>query len=363
MGLTVECCQHPNDGGALCPGDSAGPMVGSRYFPTTTRPLSVHPPTGELSHLDGNLSFKVVGRPAERTRVHNELGAANALNNLGNAYSLQSRYDKAERAFREALAIHSRIGSELGAANALDGLGQIYRSQLKFQEAKSVFMEAHKIHSRIGNEMGRANGLINLGEIYNEQSSPSGAEAAFMEAHEIQSRIGVPLGVANALLSMGVIYLRQSRTLEAKKAFKDAYDLYSRLDEHLAKTLVVLGETQHAQHRYLEAEEAIMEALAIWTSLADDQGQAAASLILSQMFRSQSKLAEEANALLQAEGPLARSGQHSSHAWALDRRGDIYFAQAMYAEAGECYRLAQAIYSSMNNASEEAQELLSLGVL
>ncbi|KIO20395.1 hypothetical protein M407DRAFT_29972 [Tulasnella calospora MUT 4182] len=145
-------------------------------------------------------------------------------------------------------------------------------------------------------------------------------------------------------------------------SYRKAIAAYERADDghSRAATLLALGEAQHTQQSYHDAEETVMEALAFHISLADEQGQAAAWQLLSRIFSSQSKHAEAADALIQEDALLVRTGQDAPN---LNRRGDLKLAQGMYADAEEYYRFAQAIFSSMDDAHGEAMELLRLGDL
>lgn len=66
MGPTIGCCKHTDIRGALCPRDSAPPVVGWRGPSKVGPSIWMHPSTGKLSHLVEHLPFKMAGRPAER---------------------------------------------------------------------------------------------------------------------------------------------------------------------------------------------------------------------------------------------------------------------------------------------------------
>ncbi|KAG8945567.1 hypothetical protein FRC04_000701 [Tulasnella sp. 424] len=110
--------------------------------------------------------------------------------------------------------------------------------------------------------------------------------------------------------------------------------------------------------------KALTEALAVWISIDRVEDQVVAFLFLSLIFpRSQSRVDEEMDALIQAEALALRNNHYSTRAVTLDRLGEIHVAQGTYDEAEECYRLAQAIFSSMDDVRGEATELLTVGML
>ncbi|KAG8932656.1 hypothetical protein FRC01_012860 [Tulasnella sp. 417] len=107
----------------------------------------------------------------------------------------------------------------------------------------------------------------------------------------------------------------------------------------------------------------VNEALAIFISVSDYGGQAAASAVLSNLFKAQANHEKEAAALIRLESSLAQIGRDGLRASTLDRLGGVYLAQDRHAEAEESYRLAQAIFSSMSDARGEGMELRNLGLL
>lgn len=162
-----------------------------------------------------------------------------------------------------------------------------------------------------------------------------------------------------------MLYSDQYRYNEAEVFYRKALADSDRADDagSRARTLYGLAELHYAQHRYLEAEEVVSETIAISISLGKEDILGGAYLLSADIFESQSKLPEVTDALIQAEGALGLVGQHALRAETLHRLGNIYFQQDIYGEAEVYYRLAQAIFSSMEETRGEAASLLSLGIL
>ncbi|KIO18718.1 hypothetical protein M407DRAFT_31626 [Tulasnella calospora MUT 4182] len=361
---------------------------------------------GEIHRARGHITdAEKAFRQAYEMNSHSggdEIRVARALSGLGELYRIQSRYQEAEKTLREAHEICSRIGNEAGVANALDNLGDIYCAQSRYEEAEKALREAYEIHSRIGfRDSELAATLTHMGRLYSIQSRFQESENAFRRAHEISSRIGSEHCVADALFGLGEIDRKRLRYQEAEKAFKTAYDIYSRLDDSIgigmvlggfgmlrhaqcrydemetfcskalsvdpradggpirAGLLLQLGNAQLAQHKYTEAEEALTESLAIFTSMGDDHQASISSLILV----CQSKNPKLVELMVQVQTRAFAAGRDGRHGALLHSQGREYLAHGMYAEAEECYHLAQAIHLSVGNVHEEAIELLSLGEL
>ncbi|KAG9026647.1 hypothetical protein FS837_004540, partial [Tulasnella sp. UAMH 9824] len=231
-------------------------------------------------------------------------------------------YQNAEQAFREAHKMHSRIGHNLGAANALTGLGEVYRARSEYQKAEQTFEEAHRIYSRIGNDQDAVRALHCLGNLCFAQFRYQDMETFYCKA------VSAELHDDTGSIRAGLLYF--------------------------------LGLAQLAQRKYSEAEDAATEALALSISMENKEVQATASF---QVWLCQPNQAELADEFIQTLAFRERTGHDSYCVMTLESDGDTHFDQGMYTEAEECYRLAQAIYSSIDDVHGEARELLRLGWL
>lgn len=67
--------------------------------------------------------------------------------------------------------------------------------------------------------------------------------------------------------------------------------------------------------------------------------------------------------MIQVEGLCVRISHDANHPEAFHQLGEIHLKRGTYDEAEDCYRLAQAIYCSMEDIRGEATTLIQLGVL
>jgi tetratricopeptide (TPR) repeat protein len=65
-----------------------------------------------------------------------DINAANAINNLGNTYYHQGKYDEATAHYERTLEIREKA-DHINTANAINNLGLTYNSQGKYDEAIS----------------------------------------------------------------------------------------------------------------------------------------------------------------------------------------------------------------------------------
>lgn len=98
-------------------------------------------------------------------------------------------------------------------------------------------------------------------------------------------------------------------------------------EDSSARALLVPGKLHHAQHQHLETEQEVNKALAIATSFAHQQGQAAISQLFGDVLQHRSSGSEEMDGLIQAEGVYAQIGDHNFRVWTLHRMGGILLTQ------------------------------------
>lgn len=67
---------------------------------------------------------------------------AKAFNNLSGIYEMDSIYDKAEIYVNKAIGIHEKYVNNISKASALNNLGNIFLSQKKFNKSKEIYIEA-----------------------------------------------------------------------------------------------------------------------------------------------------------------------------------------------------------------------------
>jgi tetratricopeptide (TPR) repeat protein len=84
------------------------------------------------------------------TAENDQLGQAEALNNIGVIYRLQRNREAATQALTQAQTIFAAIGDDNRQAQALGNLGDIYASQKKREEAARAYSEASALFAKSG---------------------------------------------------------------------------------------------------------------------------------------------------------------------------------------------------------------------
>ena len=199
------------------------------------------------------------------------LAVADTLNNLGNVFELQARYQDAIAAFQQAMQILATIYNDsdhVSVADILNNLGNVYKAKAQYAESIIAYEKAAKIWRKAfgPNHHNLAVALNNLGTVHAEQSQYSKAMALFEEAKKIKIVIfGTDhITVAETLNNLGIVYVAQRRYKDALVAYNEAKRIMIMIlgPEHnlVAYTLNNLGIVYREQSRYVEAIAAYQDA-------------------------------------------------------------------------------------------------------
>ena len=121
------------------------------------------------------------GLRQDRAR-HYRHGEGITLNNLGNVYQVQGRWDDAIAAYEQSLAIYRSLGDRHGEGATLNNLGVVYRNQGRWDNAIAAYEEALAICRSLGDRHGEGQTLTNLGVLYERQGDPERAATLYAEA-------------------------------------------------------------------------------------------------------------------------------------------------------------------------------------
>ena len=101
--------------------------------------------------------FSDAGQPAR---------VAGAEVNIGNIYSIQKDYEKAEMHWKSASEINKSIGNLEQEGILLQSFGTFYFYRTKYNTAIQSYLRARNIFLSLGNEIGLGQIFVNLGEVY-----------------------------------------------------------------------------------------------------------------------------------------------------------------------------------------------------
>jgi DNA-binding CsgD family transcriptional regulator/tetratricopeptide (TPR) repeat protein len=160
--------------------------------------------------------YPAVGPPAEEAlAIFRELGlsvgvgAALALDALGELATEIGDYDTAPRLFEEALTIFRGLNDDAGTADMLLQLGYAAMRVGDYERAAALLDESLPIFRKVGDKHFLGFALAGLGELSIRQSHLDRAEMLLEESLSVRREIGERWGIAASLGSLGWLALRQ----------------------------------------------------------------------------------------------------------------------------------------------------------
>jgi serine/threonine-protein kinase len=251
------------------------------------------------------------GRPAEveelaREMLHRQPHHPAFRFYLGIALFQQQKYDAAEAAYRQAIALSPEI------AEAHLNLGCALGEQQKHGAAEAAYRQAIALQPEL------AEAHYNLGNALVQQQKYDDAAAAYRRA------IALKVDYAEAHYNLGVVRSRQGKPREAAAAYRAAIGLNSKLPE----PHINLGQILLAQRQYGAAEAAFRKAIALQPDLAT------AHFNLGNVLSEQGRHAEAEAAYRKA---IASTPDYTA---AYNNLGNALMAQGQYDAAEAAYRKA-----------------------
>lgn len=183
-----------------------------------------------------------------------------------------SRHTLAKQIYKHCFEIAQQNRNMAAIAQTLNGLGIVYRSQDQMQEARQAFEEALRIRRELAERIPSiflpavANTLNNLGILYSAQDQTEEARQFFSEAQKIRRELN-GTDYDSDIFSPGI---------ESPQAYEEALKIRRELARknpdlflpNVAQTLNNLGTLYSAQNRIEEARRTFDDALTIYRRLA-----------------------------------------------------------------------------------------------
>jgi tetratricopeptide (TPR) repeat protein len=200
--------------------------------------------------------------------------AAAAYRLLGTIHNRHGDLDKAEIAFREALALDAKSGTTTGIAADFANLGGILRTRGKLSESEEMHRRALDLYTSLGNDRGTARALQALGSLLFVRNDFDRADEMHKKALEVYERLGSESGVAATLASLGHVLLGRGDEKKAEDLYQQAYLIFERLGhmDSMARTLLSIGNRLRARGEYDEAEKALQKSIGLSEKLGRLEG-------------------------------------------------------------------------------------------
>ena len=131
---------------------------------------------------------------------------ASCYTRLGDVYSKQSNFAKAEESYKQAIAVDEK------SVEAWESLAVMYNSQKKFDLAGEASAKVMALQGSAG--PADATSAFNAGVIFINQNKMAEASAMFAKAVEMNPKM------ADAHFQLGTTFLNQGKMAEAQKSFE-----------------------------------------------------------------------------------------------------------------------------------------------
>ncbi|KAG9041771.1 hypothetical protein FS837_011763 [Tulasnella sp. UAMH 9824] len=204
------------------------------------------------------MSFLAWSVPSDRDASHVPSGrSGKLLLSLGLMHYKNGHMDEARRYFEQSSEIAKSVGDEEAYADAQHTLGEVYYFTGEYSGAENAYIVARATHLRNGHWIKAGQSIMGLADTYIMQREYSKAEDVYTEA--------LNLGLAQSVMAMGGVYSAQKKYSEAEGSYMTARKIYTQVGEmrSLAEASWTLSCLHRAHGRYREAEQFLLEALAI----------------------------------------------------------------------------------------------------
>jgi CHAT domain-containing protein/tetratricopeptide (TPR) repeat protein len=279
------------------------------------------------------------------------------INNLGNVYKSQARYDDADAQYKRALAMAEKIGgpNSLQVALVLNNLTKVYEDQGRFDEVEAAGKRALAIREdKLGpNHPEVAASLNNLAHVYARQGRYAEADRLFQRAMEIWEKALGPKhpNLATALINVAAVYADEERLDDAEALYKRALGIREAVfgpnHSDVATVLNNLAQIYESQGRYADVETYSKRALAIVTKTLGPSNPDTAKVIrkLGVAYDGQGRYADADAQFKQALDIFTKAfgPDHRFLATVLISQGHLYEHQRRYDDADKAYQRAYAI--------------------
>jgi CHAT domain-containing protein len=152
------------------------------------------------------------------------------LNNIGQVYRKQGKYELALKVYQQALTIQKQFGFKDGEGIILDNIGEAYYHFGQYQTALEYYQQALVISQEVGDRAREGESLSNIGYLLEKENKPELAIVFFKQSVNVREAIrnsikGLPQEqeqsytetIADDYRHLADLFLQQNRILEAQQ--------------------------------------------------------------------------------------------------------------------------------------------------
>ncbi|MCP4426344.1 MAG: tetratricopeptide repeat protein [Chloroflexi bacterium] len=151
------------------------------------------------------------------------------LKEEGLALFRRGDYDGALGAFETAVSIYVAQNDELGQAEALNNMGVIYRVKREWETAVATLQQAAAIFKKMGDANRQAQTLANLGDLQAVQKKRDEAARSYSQAAALFAQHNDPAKQSQVLRALSLLRLRQGQWMNAMMRMEESLTVAPRL--------------------------------------------------------------------------------------------------------------------------------------
>jgi tetratricopeptide (TPR) repeat protein len=297
--------------------------------------------------------------------IGDQSGIASILNNMGLTYSELGNVKKALLYYKRSLKIEEEIGDKQGIALSLNNIGAIYNGQGQVKEALVYYNNSLKIYQEIGEKEGVARAFNNIGLIYSSQGKIKEALDYLNRSLALREEIGNRLSIATTLNNIALIFNEQGKVKEAITFIDRSRKLYEEINykSGIATSFLNIGSIYGEQGQINEALDYYTRSLKIREDIDDKSGIASALNNIGYVHKDQGEFEKALHYFSLSLKMLEEIGFKQGIATSLNNNGYIYDQLGQTKEAIDFYNRSLKMQQELGNKSGVALSLINIGNL
>ncbi len=296
-------------------------------------------------------------------KANDIIGEANALNEMGLAYDITGKPQKALELYPQALPLFRHAGNKSGEAGALANIAIIYKASGKPQKALELYQQALPLFKQIGSKKGEATVLNNIGNIYEGIDQPQQALEFFDRALSLRRQIGDRNGEASTLGNLGNHYEYFGQFQKALELYQRAWSLFKEIGNRggEASSLTSIGFAYSRLGQPRKALDFYQQALPLHRQTGDKNGEADTLHYIGSSYLNIDQPIKALDFYQQALLFYKQTNNKSREARFFNDSAGIYVKIGQDRKALEFYQNALPLYKQIGDKGGEATTLSNIG--
>jgi ATP/maltotriose-dependent transcriptional regulator MalT len=231
------------------------------------------------------------------------------LNDFAGLYYQLGQVERAEKMYREAIAVFRDIGALDGLTAASSNLGDIFMIRGNLWEAEKTLSDALPGYNEMGDKDGVALTLNDIAEVSVNRGDLVRALSTFEKARVLSQEVADKAAIAYILMGKGNIQLDRDDLAGAEKSYEQSLAIRKEIGEKqlATETELALYRLAIEQGHAADAETLIRKCREEFHQEQQADDELSASIVLIDALLAQAKISEAENELKQTKPIAAQS--------------------------------------------------------